>query len=56
MVIICFKKYDINPFTISNWIKKGKVQGNQKKDILRKRGNPKEENKDYKERYEILKK
>ena len=50
------KKYDINPFTLSNWIKKGKVQGNQKNDILRKRGKPKEENIDYKERYEILKK
>ncbi len=24
------KKYDINPFTLSNWIKKDKRHGNQK--------------------------
>ena len=48
------KHYGINQKT--NWIAKDKRQGNQINDIEHKRGRPKEENIDYKERYEILKK
>ena len=50
------KEYMINPNTLNNWIKKERIQGNQINDIERKRGRLKEENIDYKERYEILKK
>ena len=50
------KHYGIKQKTLENWIKKDKIQGNQENDIERKRGRPKEENIDYKERYEILKK
>ena len=48
--------YGINRKTLENWIKKDRIQGNQTNDIEHKRGRPKEENIDYKERYEILKK
>ena len=50
------KHYNISKYTLRNWINKDKVQGNQENDIEHKRGRPKEENIDYKERYEILKK
>ena len=50
------KHYNINNKTIWNWISKERKQGNLLNDIEHKRGRPKEENIDYKERYEILKK
>ena len=50
------KTYKINQNTVYDWIKKDRIQGNQINDIEHKRGRPKEENIDYKERYEILKK
>ena len=50
------KKYGIDESTIWHWIVKDRNQGNQINDINKKRGRTKEENIDYKERYEILKK
>jgi transposase-like protein len=50
------KKYNISSATLWNWINKDRKQGNQIDDIEKKRGRKKEENIDYKERYEILKK
>ena len=50
------KHYNINVNTIWHWIVKDRKQGNQINDIENKRGRKKEENIDYKERYEILKK
>ena len=50
------KKYGIDESTIWHWIVKDRNQGNQINDINKKRGRNKEENIDYKERYEILKK
>ena len=50
------KHYNINNKTIWSWISKERKQGNLLNDIEHKRGRPKEENIDYKERYEILKK
>ena len=50
------KKYGLSFSTVMNWIIKDRKQGNQINDIEHKRGRPKEENIDYKERYEILKK
>ena len=50
------KEYGLSHGTLWNWIKKDQIQGNQINDIQHKRGRPKEENIDYKERYEILKK
>lgn len=50
------KHYNIPNSTIMKWIIKDRKQGNQANDIEHKRGRPKEENIDYKERYEILKK
>ena len=50
------KKHNISYKTINTWIAKYKRQGNLVNDIEHKRGRPKEENIDYKERYEILKK
>lgn len=50
------KKYNIDKSTLWNWIVKDKKQGNQINDIENLRGRPKEEDIDYKERYEILKK
>ncbi len=55
-VIYLGKKYNISSNTIQHWINKQKIQGNQINDIDNLRGRPKEENIDYKERYEILKK
>ena len=50
------KKYNIDNSTLWHWIEKDRKQGNQANDIENKRGRSKEENIDYKERYEILKK
>lgn len=50
------KKYGLATSTIQNWIFKDRKQGNQLNDIEHKRGRKKEEDIDYKERYEILKK
>jgi transposase len=50
------KKYNISYHTIDTWILKYKRQGNLNNDINHARGRKKEENIDYKERYEILKK
>ena len=50
------KKYGIDESTIWHWIVKDRNQGNQINDINKKRGRTKEENIDYKERYEIFKK
>ncbi len=50
------KKYNVDESTIWHWIVKDRNQGNQINDIEKKRGRTKEENIDYKERYEILKK
>ena len=54
--ILLGKKYNISFHTIDTWIRKYKIQGNLYNDINHKRGRNKEENIDYKERYEILKK
>ena len=53
---ILSKKYNISYKTINTWIDKYKRQGNLENDINHTRGRKKEENIDYKERYEILKK
>ena len=49
-------KYGISHSTLWKWILKDRKQGNQKNDIYHTRGRPTEENVNYKERYEILKK
>ena len=54
--VMLSKKYNISYHTIDNWIAKYKRQGNLDNDINHTRGRKKEENIDYKERYEILKK
>ena len=53
--VLCYLK-NIIYHTIDNWIAKYKRQGNLDNDINHTRGRKKEENIDYKERYEILKK
>lgn len=50
------KKYNIPYNTIDTWIKIYRRQGNLINDINHARGRKNEENIDYKERYEILKK
>lgn len=50
------KEYGISYKTIFNWLKKEKLYHSQENDINHSRGRKKEENMDYKERYEILKK
>lgn len=50
------KKYNISYNTIDTWIKIYRRQGNLINDINHARGRKNEENIDYKERYEILKK
>ena len=49
------KKYKLNSGTISNWVQKFKKQGDLNNDVHKARGRRKEENIDYKEKYEILK-
>ena len=50
------KKYNISHSTIDTWIRIYRRQDNLINDINNTRGRHKEENIDYKERYEILKK
>ena len=50
------KKYNIPSHTIDTWIRIYKRQGNLINDINHTRGRKREENINYKERYEILKK
>ena len=50
------KEYGISYKTIFNWLRKEKLYHSQENDINHSRGRRKEENIDYKERYEILKK
>ena len=50
------KKYNIPRQSLYKWIIKDRKQGNQLNDVENNRGRPKDENIDYKERYEILKK
>ena len=50
------KMYNIKESAVNNWIVKQRIQGNQVNDINHTRGRRKEENINYRERYEILKK
>ena len=50
------KKYNISFHTIDTWIQKYKRQGNLDNDINHSRGRKSNNEIDYKERYEILKK
>ena len=50
------KKYNIPYQTVDQWIIKYRKQGNLDNDIYNNRGKKKDDNIDYKERYEILKK
>ena len=54
--ILTSRHFGIDESTLTHWIVKDRKQGNQINDIKNKRGRKKEENIDYKERYEILKK
>ena len=49
------RHYGISEYTIKDWIKKYRKQGNLCNDINKKRGKRKESEINYKERYEILK-
>lgn len=50
------KKYGLNNNTVYHWVVKDRKQGNQENIHYKRIGRTKEENIDYKERYEILKK
>ena len=50
------KKYELSDNTVYHWVVKDRKQGNQKNTNYKRVGRTKEENIDYKERYEILKK
>ena len=50
------KKHGLSNDTVYNWVVKDKKQGNQENVYYKRVGRTKEENIDYKERYEILKK
>ena len=50
------KEYNISLKTIYHWLEKERLYHTQENDIQHKRGRTKEENINYKERYEILKK
>jgi len=54
--ILTARHFGIKQSTLKTWIEKDRKQGNQINDIYKSRGRKKEENIDYKERYEILKK
>ena len=54
--ILTARHFGITESALTHWIVKDRKQGNQINDIENKRGRKKEENIDYKERYEILKK
>ena len=50
------QKYGLSDDTVYHWIVKDRKQGNQENIPYKRVGRTKEENIDYKERYEILKK
>lgn len=50
------KKYGLSDDTVYHWVVKDRKQGNQENIPYKRVGRIKEENIDYKERYEILKK
>lgn len=50
------KEYNISYKTIFGWLRKKKVYGSVENDINHTRGRKKDDQIDYKERYEILKK
>ena len=50
------KKYGLSDDTVYHWVVKDRKQGNQENLPYKRVGRTKEENIDYKERYEILKK
>lgn len=50
------EKYNLSDNTVYNWIVKNRKQGNQINIPYKRVGRKKEEDIDYKERYEILKK
>ena len=50
------EKYDLSDDTVYHWVIKDRKQGNQENIPYKRVGRTKEENIDYKERYEILKK
>jgi len=50
------QKYGLSDDTVYHWVVKDKKQGNQENIPYKRIGRTKEENIDYKERYEILKK
>ena len=50
------KKYNLSDDTVYHWIVKDRKQGNQENIPYKRIGRKKDENIDYKERYEILKK
>ncbi len=50
------QKYGLSDDTVYHWVVKDRKQGNQENIPYKRVGRPKEENIDYKERYEILKK
>ena len=50
------KKYGLSDDTVYHWVVKDRKQGNQENIPYKRVGRTKEENIDYKERYEILKK
>jgi len=50
------QKYGLSDDTVYHWVVKDRKQGNQENIPYKRVGRTKEENIDYKERYEILKK
>jgi transposase-like protein len=50
------QKYGVSDDTVYHWVVKDRKQGNQENMPYKRVGRTKEENIDYKERYEILKK
>ncbi len=50
------QKYSLSDDTVYHWVVKDRKQGNQENIPYKRVGRTKEENIDYKERYEILKK
>ena len=50
------QKYGLSDDTVYHWVVKDRKQGNQENVPYKRVGRTKEENIDYKERYEILKK
>ena len=50
------QKYGLSDDTVYHWVVKDRKQGNQENIPYKRIGRTKEENIDYKERYEILKK